>query len=341
MRDAEHSGLHSAFRVALLVILAGMLTLTLQRWVGNATIYAEKFEEKRLRMHNAILHNESPPEGWHVSGADRTNVRIFTVYLAEGLHRATGVSVLRAYLILDTVALLCVFLALFAYVRVWIPPSLALVGLLYFAVVVPLTYQFHFFHPWDRLSWLCWILGAMFIRDNRFVPLLLLLPIAVTVKWDIIVLPALYWLAYCSRDSLKAVTLRTLALAAVSLATLFALAKAFPGGADKLETGSLWDIMREQLSLNWGDFRALHVGYPPLLAFGVPLVLASYGLRFAGRFLRVSCLFGVALFIPLILDSYFVEVRAHMMILALLLPTALIGLSKLLNPPRESPSEGW
>jgi len=48
--------------------------------------------------------------------------------------------------------------------------------------------------------------------------------------------------------------------------------------------------------------------------------------------LRVSCLFAVALFFPLMLNSFFVETRAQMMILALLLPTALVGLSRVLEP---------
>src|SRR5262245_53176337 len=191
-----------------------------------------------------------------------------------------------------------------------------------------------FFHPWDHPSLLCWLIGAMFIRDDRFVPLMFLIPIAVTVKWDIIVLPSLYWLAHCSRDSFKLVTLRTLALGGVAIATLLVLAKSFPGGSDRLETASLWDITRWQVSHNWQEFLALHISYPPLLVFGLPLVFASYGFRQAGRFLRVSCLFGVALFIPLVLNSFFIETRAQMMILALLLPTALIGLSQVLELDR-------
>ena len=332
------TGSRSVVRAALVVILAGMLTVTLQQWTGSLSIYSDALAEKRLMLHDAILHNRRPPEGWHEFGADRTNVRILTVYLAQGLHRATGASVLTTYRLIETIALFGVFLALFAYVRRWVLPSLALVGLLYFAFVTTLTYHFQFFHPWDRPSLLCWIIGAMFIRDNRFVPLMLLLPIAVTVKWDIIVLPCLYWLTHCSRDSFRSVTLRTLALGAVAIATLVVLAKCFPGGADRLETGSLWDITRWQLSHNWQQFLALRVSYPPLFAFGLPLAFASYGFRLASRFLRVSCLFGVALFIPLGLNSHFVETRAQMMILALLLPTALVGLARFLEPDQSSRS---
>ena len=102
--------------------------------------------------------------------------------------------------------------------------------------------------------------------------------------------------------------------------------------------GKSWDITRWQLSHNWQQFLALRVSYPPLLAFGLPLAFASYGFRPACRFLRVSCLFGVALFIPLGLNSHFVETRAQMMILALLLPTALVGLARFLEPDQSSRS---
>jgi len=162
--------------------------------------------------------------------------------------------------------------------------------------------------------------------------LMFLLPIAVTVKWDIIALPSLYWLTHVSRDAFKVVTLRTLALGGIAIVTLLVLAKTFPGGADRLAEESLWHITRWQVSDNWQQFLDLHIGYPPLLAFGLPLVFASYGFRLVGRFLRASCLFGVALFIPLVLNSYFVETRAQMMILVLLLPTALVGLSQVLEP---------
>src|SRR5262245_3598086 len=131
-------------RATLLVILAAMLTVTLQQWTGRLSIYSDALAEKRLILHDAILHNRRPPEGWHEVGADRTNVRIFTVYLAEGLHRATGTSILTAYKLIETIALFAVFLGLFAYVRAWAPPLLALVGLLYFAVAMTLSYHFHF-----------------------------------------------------------------------------------------------------------------------------------------------------------------------------------------------------
>ncbi len=334
-QPAGHLGM---LRAALLLILAAVLTVTLQRWVGSHTIYDKQLAEQRLAAHNAILHNE-PPLGrkWHETGTDRLNVRILTIRFAEGVHRATGAPVLRVYQLLDTAALFCVFLLLFTYLGACLPAPFALIGLLYFAIATTLTYHLHFFHPWDRLSLLCWILGIILIRDDRYLALLVLLPLAVMVKWDIIALPVLYWLVHRSRAPRVLIMMRTLALAAASIVTLVLLARVFPGGADRFDTGTLLEITRWQLSHNWQDFVTLHVGYPPLLAFGLPLLLAGFGLRPASHFLRATFLFALVLLVPLMLSSNFAEVRAQMMILALLLPTALIGLIRVLSQQRFAP----
>src|SRR5262245_38076737 len=104
----------SLLRATLLVILAAMLTLTLQQLTCFVSIYSYALSEKRQILHDASHHNRRRREGWHEVGADRTNVRIFTVYLAEGLQRATGTSILTAYNLIETLALFAVFLGLFA-----------------------------------------------------------------------------------------------------------------------------------------------------------------------------------------------------------------------------------
>jgi hypothetical protein len=326
-------------RLVLLGLLAGVMTLTLQRWVGYSTIYADAFVANRLIIHNAVLHNEPPPgKKWDDIGGNSTNVRIVAVYLAEGLHRVTGLPVPKVYVLLDTVALFASLLVLFAYLRKWVSAPLCLVGVLYFGITAILTYQRHYFHPWDRLSLLCWLLGAIFVRDDRFGGLAVLLPVAVGVKFDIVALPVLYWLARCTRERWRSVTLRALALALLSGATMLALTRLLPGGADKLGSRTLWEFTRWQLVQNWRDFTGLWMAYPPLLAFGLPLLLASVGLRGADRFLRASFLFSICLCVPLILHTNFVEVRAEVMILVLVLPTALLGLARLLGEPGLSAS---
>jgi hypothetical protein len=75
--------------------------------------------------------------------------------------------------------------------------------------------------------------------------------------------------------------------------------------------------------------RELYVFYPPLLVFGPTLAFATVGAPFGDRLMRAMALFGALLLIPLFIGSNFVEVRAEMPVLVLLLPAAIAGLRHL------------
>ena len=197
-------------RAILLVAVAAILTLVLQRWVGNTTIYRDELASKRAEMHAAILNNEPPRgESWHQIGADGTNMRVFTVYLAELVRWSTALSVTKAYILIESAALFLTFILLFFYCRRSVSEPYCVIGLLYFGCMVVLTYHYQFFHPWDRPWLLSWIVLIMFVWDGRLLPLMLLLPIAVSIKWDTAVLPALYWLTHVLKADWRRVTLAT------------------------------------------------------------------------------------------------------------------------------------
>jgi CoA transferase family III len=325
----SHASLAQRFaRALLLVVSAAVLTLVLQYWVGRATIYSEEFAGKRSELHTAILKNEPPQGGlWHHVGANGDNTRVFAVYLAELLRWSTALPVSKGYFLIDSVALFLTLVLLFFYGRRWVSEPYCVIGLLYFGCMAVLTYQLHFFHPWDRLWLLSWIVLIMLVWDDRLVPLALLLPIAVSVKWDIAVLPVLYWLTYVSKANWRRVTLLTAGLLGVSFGAFGLLITIRPGGFDLRTT------VVQQLALNWDDFTALRLAYPPLLLFTVPLALAVLGLPDADRRVKASALFGVLLFVPLALKTYAAEVRAEMATFVLLLPAALLGLTRALAPP--------
>jgi hypothetical protein len=83
-----------------------------------------------------------------------------------------------------------------------------------------------------------------------------------------------------------------------------------------------------QIATNLADIRQYGLFYPPLLAFALPLVIGIYGLRDGDRFERASAAFCVALFFPMFMSTAFIEVRAQMMLLVLLLPIALRGVHR-------------
>jgi hypothetical protein len=324
-----------ALRLGVLATLVAVLTLTLQSWVGGVTIYRPELADKRLTLHEAILHNRPPGQSWVDGGAARTNVRVFTVFMAEGIKRATGMGVLNAYFLLDTTAMLISFILLFAYLESCLPAILSLVGILYFASVTTLTYHLHYFHPWDRLSTLCWLIAIMLVRAQRFWALLALLPVAVAVKWDIIAIPAFYALGRWPGRWDRSYLLRTVALLSVAAGTFVALSLALPNGGR--EAANIVSEVPRRLDLNLQQVLALKLSYPPLLAFALPVLLAVVGFRDAPFFDRACCVFAALLSLTLLLLSNFAEVRAHMMILILLMPTALIGTAKLTTSDSSRP----
>ena len=122
-------GIRARVRAALLPLLAAIVTLVCQEWVGRATVYAPELEPGRLKIHRAIVENRPPPgETWHSMGANGINVRVASVFLVEGLHRATGRPVLKLYKHLDTVCLFAALHRLALFLRRWCDPLWCSVG---------------------------------------------------------------------------------------------------------------------------------------------------------------------------------------------------------------------
>ncbi len=315
---AQRSRIHA---LLLLIVLAGSLTLALQRWVGGATLYQESQSGRREVFHKAILQNRIPPPytSWQQVGAIRVNIRIATVYLAESVHRLTNLNVLKIYELIDTLALFFSFLLLFVYLRHTSPAIYALSGLLYVAAILPLTYFHVFFAPWDRVSLVCWIALIMLLRSQRLIAFTVLLAISITVKFDTIVLPGLYFLANITLGNWTRIVLRSTAMFGVALAVFVGMRILLPGGFEDR-------TIITQLLMNFRDFRSTPLSYPPLLVFVVPLILAFMGLRWSDHFSKMSVFFGVLLFLPFLVATNFIEVRAEMPVLLLLLPSALTAL---------------
>jgi hypothetical protein len=319
-------------RVLLLVVLTGSLTLAHQYWVGGATIYDAALEARRAAIHEYILHNKVPiGVRWSSLGANGTNIRIGAVFLAEAVHQATGVRIHLAYKILDTVALFGTLLLLFVFLRIWFPSAYALVGLLYVASVLPMTYFLHAFHPWDRLGLLGWLVSLLLLHKNRLAWLALALMLTTVIKYDIILFPGLYFLAKVDRQNWRRIVPRTVALFAVTFGTYAALRILIPGGFDA--TLSVMDLA----ATNLRDFLSAPFAYPQLLAFTLPLLLGAISVRSADRFVKACFLFGVLLFVPLLAQSNFIEIRAQMAPLVLTIPAGLLGLFQLLERGDDHP----
>jgi len=307
-------------------ILAAVFTLGLQWWVGGATIYDPAWVGRRTAMHHALMINRAPAGlSWSDIGANSINIRLGVVYAAEFVHNALHISIWSAYFVLETFFLWCTFPLLYICLRWWFPPSWSLVGLLFYTAVLPHTYFFHHFHPWDRPSLFLWLVLIMLLRANRVVLIGAVLALAVVVKYDVLLFPGLYWLARVDRRNWRTVTATTAALFTLSFATYYGLRWEFPGGFADRHIGA-------QIVTNIRAMRSLYVFYPPLLVFGPALVFAYIGVRRGDRLMRAMALFGVLLLIPLFIAANFDEVRAQMPMFILLLPAAVAGLRQLVEP---------
>jgi hypothetical protein len=310
--------------LGLLVLFALFATILLQRWIGGMTVYAPELDAKRSELHQAIVENQPPPgRTWESLGARNTNTRVAVVWLAEGLHQSFGVPVLKAYFLIDTASLWLSLVLLFVLLRQWFEPIYCVVGVLYFIAVLPLTYLFYFFHPWDRVSQALWILMFLFIKRGQLPGLALALAASMIVKYDSVPVPAVYWLANATRATFVSVTIRAVGLSLMAALILVVLLVAFPGGAAPL---SARDTLA-RIASNVEAMSRMTLIYPPLLMHGLPALVALVGWSRADRVARAGALVGVGCFVPLwFLGSNFHEVRAEVPLTILLLPAALYGL---------------
>ena len=334
--DSGRANRVAAFIVLCLFTL--LATVVLQRWIGALTVYAPDVEAKRLELHSAILANK-PPAGrtWESLGARNTNTRVATVWLAEEMHRIVGVPVLKAYFVIDTASLWISLLLLFWLLRQWFEPIYCVVGVLYFIAILPLTYLFYFFHPWDRLSQCLWILIFLCIKREWLGGLAMTLAASMVVKYDTVPVPAIYWLANVTRATLVPVTLRALGLSVLAIGILMGLVALFPAGASAPPSvGDAW----ARIAYNIESLAKMKLIYPPLLMHGLPTVLALVGWSRADRVARSGVVVGLACLVPLwFAGSNFHEVRAQAPLTVLLLPAALFGLQRILGrslPPEEA-----
>lgn len=316
-------------KIILLFVLSAILTLILQEWVGRSTIYSEKVVDKRLLLHNIILKNQLP-EGKTLKdyGATGCNIRVFTVYLCELLHQISGLSVAKMYRIIDSVCIFLFYPLLFYFLSRWFNPVYSLIGILYYACISVLTYYLFYFHPWDRMSQLFWIVLLIFLYNNRIIPFTVLLIITMTVKFDVILLPGLYLIYQISKDNWKRISIITAGLFLVTFSislilNIFFYSESPPINLERI----IW-----QIRVNWEDMVVLNIAYPPLLGFTLLFILTFHKFFSKDRFMWASALFGIILLIFFFSFSNFQEIRAQMPVIILMLPSALTSLRMMFEP---------
>ena len=310
-------------QIALLAVLCFIIAAVQVRYVGDTTIYDEARIDTRQMMHGRILHNDAPEGGWDSIGANGVNTRVAVVVLAELIVRVTGVDVPTTYIALDLAFIFGALLVLGLFLKSYFALPEAVGAVAFVGCILPMTFAYHVFHPWDRPALMVWILAIWAVRHEKLVLCMLLMAIGIAIKWDMIVLPGLYFLAHVTRTNIVAVVLRCVLIGAVGLAVYAAILYWQPAGHEQR------DIVK-YVTNNFVVALWLGPFYPPFLAFCLPVLLSLYGLARADRFAIAAFAFGMFLLVPAFLLSHFVEVRAQIVALVLTLPCALYGLRRLL-----------
>ncbi len=315
------------FAPALLICLVGIVTLILQAWVGRPLIYSKP--DKVRTMHQALLADVPPPgKTWSELGINGGSARRGALELAELGHQATGVDIPHVYFGLDTLFLFVAIALLWLWLRRWVPPIYALIGVLYFAAVAPLTYLFFYFHPWDRISTCCWLV-ALLALERRQLPLLLAAVAAgMYVKFDMIFLPFFYAAITWKDGGWQGRLLRTAGVGALIWGIWVWLMWQHP---IEKPPGEPTDLVIRRLGDIAGDLRTFAVAWPPLLFLSLPLALLVSSWRRQARFHRWALAFVLCTLAFYAVTVNLREVRAHVPLLCLLLPGALVGLRALLE----------
>ena len=314
----------------VLLWIFASITIGLQFWVGEKTIYADTLEIRREELHRAILENKAPGgKTWAAAGAASIQKRVAIVYLAEGLHQASGLTTGKVYKILDSLFLFASMVALFMYLRRWLPPVYCLLGVLYFCAVLPLTYFFQLFHPWDRPQLLLWIILLYLVAERRLILLALCLALSIVVKFDTIFFPFLYFAVYISGSEWRRISLEAMFLLALSIGLNAWLGQAFPD-SQEVSRYSL-GVIRSVATGNAQKLFQMNFKFPPLLVHLMPMLLAFAALGRKDRFLCCSVLFALGMTVIHVLLTNYEEVRAHMMVLVLVMPAALLSARAMLE----------
>ena len=318
-------------RFFLLMWILGSITVALQAYVGHSTLYSIELQDKREELHRAILSNKAPGGGhWDVVGANSMNLRIGVIYLAEFIHRFAHLELGTVYLMIDTVFLFTALVALFIYLRKWLPDTYCVIGILYFCTVLPLTYFLHYFHPYDRIQLATWILLLYLTRERRKMMLGVLLAISIAIKFDTLALPGFYFFAHARPDNWRRVGIEAAGLFAIAVGVYMALVFAFPVPLDQSRLNIA--VVAYTVKQNIADMIAKNIAFPPLLGYAAPLVLSFVHLAARDRFLRTSVGYACALAVIFFFFSFYQEIRAQLVILVLIMPSALLAVQNILEP---------
>jgi len=120
------------------------------------------------------------------------NARVLIPYLVYSVHRVSHIPLNYTYVLFRFLFFFLAFCLFHIYLKKWFDDKLAMIGTLSMIASLPLMLTNWYCIPTDMPELITFMLGAMWIRDNKYKNLLLLIPIATFNRETTIALALLY-----------------------------------------------------------------------------------------------------------------------------------------------------
>jgi len=314
--------------LALLWAIAAVNVL----WVGSVTIYSPEREARRAVLHRAVLDGELPDSisNWSSLGANSVALRPVVPWLAEELASWTHLDLGRCYQLIEFVSVILALAVLFAILKRTLSPTMALIGCLYLAAMLPLSYFMHYFHPWDKPALALWLIAVALLLMDRVFIASLVISLAVLVKFDAVVVPMLYVLLFAKRMEGRRFMTRLALLCGAAIVPFAAVMMVRPAADEPRDIAEQFVINVRAFGDNW-------YMYPPFIGLALPLILGGIGFRRASYEERALYIFAATIAAILFLTTNFIEIRAEFVPVALSLPCAAHGLERFLAEQPDRP----
>ena len=137
--------------------------------------------------------------------------RILIPYTVYGIHKVFRVPLDYSYALFRFIFFFISFILFHIYLKKWFDDKVAMIGTLSLIASLPLTLSNWYCIPTDIPELITFILGAMWIRDNKYKNLFILIPIATFNRETTAALVLLYFLNGIGREKWHILIKRTTA----------------------------------------------------------------------------------------------------------------------------------
>lgn len=259
------------------------------------------FAESTYEMKRVVLGTSSSPIG----------SRVLVPFTLHFIHNFLRIPLIYIYATFRLSSFFLAFCLFHIYLKNWFDDKIAMIGTLSVISSLPL-FLTNWYSLWsDMPNFIAFILGAMWIKQNRYKLLYILIPVATLNKEAILAIVVFYFVYNFRRENFRVLARRTVVcfgLWAIPYAytrIVFGF-QVFPGGTIKHNIAGLFEIFKNPHPYNHYYFLLYLCGFYWVLAFRnfrkkdvfLRRSVIVMALLFLYVFIRVGAINEVRVFIP-------------------------------------------